>query len=53
MDAIAIAPEKTITSLPLGTHGLRFDSYETAFAAVDPMFRDSITIKNDGVLEVI
>jgi hypothetical protein len=51
VDATTIAPTTTIP--PLGTDGLRFDSYAAAFATVDPMFRDLITIKDDDVLEVM
>ena len=53
VDANTIAPGTTTAILPRGTYGLRFDSYETAFATIDPMFRDSVTIEDDDVLEVV
>jgi hypothetical protein len=53
VDATTIVPGATVTMPPPRTRGLRFDSYEAAFATVDPMFRDPITIKDDDVLEVM
>jgi hypothetical protein len=53
VDATTIAHGATVMMPPPGSGGLRFDSYEAAFATVDPMFRDPITIKDDDVLEVV
>jgi hypothetical protein len=52
-DATIIAPGATAMMPPPGIGSLRFDSYAVAFATVDHMFRDPITIKDDDVLEVV
>jgi hypothetical protein len=51
VDATTIAPTTTVP--PLGTDGLRLESYEAAFVTVDPMFRDPVTIKDDDVFGVV